>query len=112
MPACLYEVAGVTHQVIVPNFVMNMGPGAAAGGSHPSDCGTLIDLHAHPNANRGKMTVTRMEAHAVINFHHVAVTAAIARKNHDTGSRCPHFRTPRPGEIHSRMKCVTAGKGI
>ena len=41
MTACLYEVAGVTHHVIIPDFVMDMGSGAAAGGTHASDRGTL-----------------------------------------------------------------------
>src|SRR5579863_5478392 len=71
MTACLYEVAGVTHHVIIPDFVMDMGPGAAAGGPYASDRGTLFDPHAYPYGNRGKMTVACMKPHAVVDFHHV-----------------------------------------
>src|SRR5579863_7621590 len=82
MTACLYEVAGITHGVIIPDFVMNMRPGAAACGPHTPDRGAFLDPHAHPYANLGKMTVACMKPQAVVDFHHVAVTTACTCENY------------------------------
>src|ERR1700757_3863494 len=41
MTACLYEIAGVTHHVIIPDFVMDMGACASTGGPYAPDRGTL-----------------------------------------------------------------------
>src|ERR1700722_9757169 len=112
MTACLYEVAGVTHHVIIPDFVMDMGAGAAAGGPHASDRGTLFDPHAHPYGNRGKMTVACMKPHAVVDFHHVAITAPISSENNRAGGGSADRSAPGAGKIHPRMKGVAAGKGV
>src|SRR6185437_5159331 len=108
MTACLYEVAGVTHHVIIPDFVMDMGPRAAAGGPYASDRGALFDLHAHPDGNLGKMTVACMKPHAVVDFHHVAITASRSCENNRPGGGGVDRHTPGAGKIHARMKSIVA----
>ena len=62
MAASLYEVARVSHDVIIPDFVMDMRAGAAAGGPDVSDRRAFGDLRADLHCNRGKMAVACMNA--------------------------------------------------
>src|ERR1700744_1396310 len=48
MMACLKKVIRVAHDVVEPDFIVNMGAGAAAGGTDASHAGAFGDLHAGP----------------------------------------------------------------
>src|SRR6202012_1194717 len=85
---------------------------AAAGGPLVADRGTFFDPHAHPYGNRGKMTVACMKPHAMVDFHHVAVTTPISCENNRAGGGGADRRTPGAGKIHARMKGIAAGKGV
>src|SRR6185312_10380715 len=110
--ACLYEVARVTHHVIIPDFVVDVGAGTAPGGPHASDRGTFFDPHAHFHGNPGKMTVTCMKPHTVVDFHHVAVTASGSGENDGPGGGGADRGAPGAGEIHARVEGIVAGEGV
>src|SRR5205085_3072512 len=55
MAACLYESARISHHVSQPHFVVDMGTGAAAGGSEFSHRRAFFDLSAYPHQNRRQM---------------------------------------------------------
>src|ERR1051326_3810523 len=44
MRACLYEIAGIAHDVVEQDFVMDMRPGGTAGGPDPAQSRPLGDL--------------------------------------------------------------------
>src|ERR1700749_3375920 len=44
MAACLDEVVGVLHDVVVPDFVMHMRSGGATGRADMDDAGAFADL--------------------------------------------------------------------
>src|SRR5690348_13564742 len=108
----LDEIIRVLHAIVVPDFVMDMGPGAAPCRTHPSHPGAFADLRSHPHAHRGKMGIARVDAIAVIDFHHIAVTAAIAREHDQARRGRVHDAAPGTGEIDAGMKGVAAGEGI
>src|SRR4051812_32394072 len=66
MAACLDEIAGVTHDVIEPNFVMNMRPGGAPCRADPAKRRALIDPGAQFHRDRRQMSVTGANAETVI----------------------------------------------
>ena len=49
MAACLYEIVRVLDDIVVPDFVMDMRPGAASGRADPAEPGAL-GRHACPPA--------------------------------------------------------------
>src|SRR5882757_7968188 len=106
MAASLDEVVGVLHDVIIPNFVMDMRSGAASGGTHPAQACALADLSSHPHGNRRKMTIACMDSVAMVDFHHVAIAAAVAGKHY--GSRCGgmHHAAPGAREINTGMESI------
>ena len=58
------------------------------------------------------MAITRMNAVAVIDFHHIAVAAAIAGEHHGARRRGMHHAAPGTGEIDAGMEGIAAGEGI
>ena len=44
MAACLDEIAGVSHDIVIPDFIMDMRPGAAARGTESSEGGAFVEL--------------------------------------------------------------------
>src|SRR5215469_4977277 len=90
MAASLDEVVGISYGVIIPDFIMHMGSGAAARGAHPSQGIALGNLCSHPDADDGEVPIACVDAVAVVNFHHVAVTAADSRKHHHAGGGGVH----------------------
>src|SRR5579859_6058864 len=112
MMAGLDEIIGILHTVVIPDFVMDMRAGAASGRANPSEPCALADPRPHPHAHRGQVGITRMDAVTVIDFHHIAITAAITGEHHHTGRGGMHHTAPRTGEIDAGMKGITAGEGI
>src|SRR5665213_1335566 len=108
MAACLYEIARVAYDIIIPDLIMNMRAGAAAGGPHAPDNRALAHLGAHRHGNLGKMTIACMHAKTMVDFHHVAVTAAISCKNHHARRGRGDRGAPRAGEIQAWVKGVMA----
>src|SRR5579871_6102228 len=51
MAASLDEFVGVLYGVIVPDFIMDMWPGAAARRADAAQCHAPWDLHPDPNAD-------------------------------------------------------------
>ena len=48
----------------------------------------------------------------MVDFDHIAVTAAIARENHGARRGGMHHGAPGTGEIDARMEGIAAGEGI
>src|SRR5580704_16305544 len=62
MSACLDEVAGIAHDVVEPDFVMDMRTGAAPGGTNASNFRAPGHLHAGAHQDRGQMPITCVDA--------------------------------------------------
>src|SRR5580692_7799325 len=71
--AGLQESRWVSQTIIQPNFIMYMRSCRTTCGPKPSDLRTLVHPHAHAHQNGGQMGVARVDAHAVIDFDHVAI---------------------------------------
>src|ERR1700690_3698698 len=112
MATCLYETVRIADFVIIPHFVMNMRAGAAAGGPKQSNHRALADLRAQRDGYLRKMTIACMNSKAMINFDHVAVTAAIACEYHLARRGRGRRGAPWSGEIHAGMESVMVGEGI
>src|SRR5689334_14213141 len=112
MATCLYETARVADFFVVPDFVMDMRAGAAAGGAYPSDVGPLRHPHARAHCDPRKVTISCMDAQPMVDFHHVAVGALVSGEKHNARRRGGNLGAPGTGEIDARMKGVAAGKGI
>src|SRR5438105_2797398 len=76
MAAGLDEVGGIPGDVIVPDFIMDMRPGAAAGRAHPAQIGALVHPCTGAHADGGEMAVAGVDAIAMVDFHHIAIAAA------------------------------------
>ena len=98
--------------IVVPDFVMDMRSGAAARRSQTPDRRAPFNLHAGLNSDAGKVTIACMNPESVVDFHHIAVAAAVSGKCHKARSGGMHRRAPGTREIHAGMKGITAGKGI
>src|ERR1043165_2685369 len=68
----LDEVVRVPDAVVVPDFIMDMRAGAAPRRADPAQTGALADLRADPHAHRREMGIARVNAVAMVDFHHVA----------------------------------------
>src|SRR5258706_3938893 len=112
MAAGLDEVVGILHDIVIPDFVMDMRSRAASGGTHPAEIGALADLPSHPHADLGEVTIARVNSVAVVDFHHIAVAAAVASEHHDPRRGCMHHRAPGARKIDPGMEGVAAGKGV
>src|SRR6185312_14448825 len=78
MAARLNEIGGIAHDVFKPDFVMNMRSGGTPGGPDPPQDRALGQSCALFHADGGKMAIAGAQAEAVIDFHHIAIGAAIA----------------------------------
>ncbi len=85
---------------------MDMRAGAAAGGPEKSDHGALADLRAQRDGYLRKMTIACMNSKAMVNFDHIAVTAAIACEYHLARRGRGDGGAPGSGEIHAGMESV------
>src|SRR3954471_7576994 len=112
MAACLDEIAGVAHDIVEPNFVMNMRPGGAPGRTDPAQGRALVDPRAQFHGDGRQMAIAGADAETVIHFHHIAIGAAIAGEHHGAGCGGLDPRAPGTGEIDAGMKGIAAGKGI
>src|SRR5438046_1724159 len=75
MAASLDEVVWVLHDVIIPDFVMDMRTGAAARGAHPAQACALADPASQPHVDSGQMAIAGVDAIAMVKLHHIAIAA-------------------------------------
>src|SRR5689334_249788 len=87
MSAGLDERARVTHHVVVPDLVVDVRPRASTRRSQPADRGPLRNVCSDLHEYGRQMAVTGVDSEAVIDFHHIAVAAALSGKNHGARSR-------------------------
>src|SRR5688572_21424268 len=110
--ARLNEVVGVFDGIVVPDFVMDMRSGAAAGGADPAQAAAFGQRGAGPHRDRRQMAIACVDAIAVIDFHHVAIAPAITGEHHFARRRGAHRRTPGTRKVDAGMEGITPSEGI
>src|SRR5579875_94828 len=102
--ASLQEFLGIDRTAVKADFVMQMGPSAAAGAAQHGNPGVHRYLFAARHQNAVEMGIERHDAVTVIDLDRSAVALLESREDHDPGSRAVDRRAVRRIEVNTGME--------
>src|SRR5258706_4698506 len=112
MSSSLDERARVSHHVVIPDFVVDVRPGAAPGRTKSSDRSSHRHVRSYLHQNGGQMAVACVDTETMVDFHHIAVAATLSGVDHRARSGGFDQRAPWSGKVDTGMKRILPGYRI